>query len=866
MFKNKKPLKTTPTPMALASALLVAECLCGSALAAEPELPVVEIVGNTILGGSGVRLADAPSNVQVIKSSVIVDQGSANLADLLNNNLGSVTVSNGTGNAYQNDVAYRGFQATSLLGAPTGLSVYFDGVRMNEPFGANVNWDLIPMNALSEIEVMPGSNPMFGLNTLGGALVLNTKNGKDNPGTAIGILGGSFHRRALNFETGWADLDRNSDFFIAGNEDVQDGFRQYSFTKVQQLYGKARWHDDNTKAEVSVALADNILYGTGALPPDMLSTPSQAYTWPDNTVNNLFLLNGKFDHELQDGDLLSGNLYYRRANQSAANSNVQDDDGCANQVGHCALYGPSGTPGTNSVNTWISAGTAAGRTSTQYPGYSYTDNANTTMVYARTHQDTVGANLMWTNADDKLWDRNNTLSLGLSLDASRVSYNQNTDLAQLINYQTVVQPDNLKYCAPGATQCAQFSALQDAVNVSSNSQNFSIFLTDQLEVTERLKLTASGSFNASWLNMSGANNQYLNDDGGYTWKDDSTGTRYINPAYLMASGNQYVTRFSGVGQPGYASYTYQPGANTYTKGTTVYAAGPDSQSLNGDHHFQRFNPALGFSYLAAKNTNVFGGVSQSMRAPTAIEMTCANPDSPCALPTGFQGDPDLKAVVATTYELGARSRSDDGLAWNVALYDTRIQNDIQFVSTNASQGYFANVGTTERRGLDFGISKKTGPLFLSANYGFVDAIYRSTWTNTQGETVVSGNVIPGIPRESLKLRGAYEFSPEVMAGVNLLAVSGQYAHGDEGNQMARVPGYATVNLDLHYQINDQLLLTGIVSNLFNKRYVTYGVVSQNVYTNGNTDQMFLTPAPPVAAWVGLTYTFGGKKLKAVDKD
>ncbi|WP_164281382.1 TonB-dependent receptor, partial [Stenotrophomonas indicatrix] len=86
-----------------------------------------------------------------------------------------------------------------------GVSVYFDGVRMNEPFGSIVNWDLIPMNAMSSVNILPGSNPMFGLNTLGGALVVNTKNGKDNAGTSIEALGGSFGRRALSFETGIVD-------------------------------------------------------------------------------------------------------------------------------------------------------------------------------------------------------------------------------------------------------------------------------------------------------------------------------------------------------------------------------------------------------------------------------------------------------------------------------------------------------------------------------------------------------------------------------------------------------------------------------------------------------------------------------------
>ena len=133
------------------------------------QLKEVLVISNTPLEGVGVALEQIPSDVQIIKAKND-NQESSNLGDLLNNNIGSVNIVNSVGNPFQSDVSYRGFQATSLQGAPVGLSVYFDGVRMNEPFGSNVNWDLIPSNAISKIELLPGSNPVFGLNTLGGAI------------------------------------------------------------------------------------------------------------------------------------------------------------------------------------------------------------------------------------------------------------------------------------------------------------------------------------------------------------------------------------------------------------------------------------------------------------------------------------------------------------------------------------------------------------------------------------------------------------------------------------------------------------------------------------------------------------------------
>lgn len=81
------------------------------------------------------------------------------------------------GNPFQPDLNFRGFTASPLLGTPQGLSVYMDGVRLNQPFGDVVSWDLIPRSVIGSIALMPGSNALFGLNTLGGALAIQTKDG-----------------------------------------------------------------------------------------------------------------------------------------------------------------------------------------------------------------------------------------------------------------------------------------------------------------------------------------------------------------------------------------------------------------------------------------------------------------------------------------------------------------------------------------------------------------------------------------------------------------------------------------------------------------------------------------------------------------
>ena len=843
-------LRFTGMAMALVSAgLQSSACVAGQAAALE--LPQVEVVGATPIDGIGVPLSQFPANAQRLGSKDSSEQGATNLADLLNNNLGPVSVSDGTGNPYQNDVNYRGFQASSLLGAPVGISVYFDGIRMNEPFGSVVNWDLIPMNAMSSINVLPGSNPVFGLNTLGGALVVNTKNGQDHPGTSIGILGGSFNRKAINFETGWVDEAHDTDYFFAGNYDKQDGFREHSGSEVKQLFGKARWRGNGgrTQLELSTALADTSLSGTQSLPMDMMGNPASAYTWPDRTANRMALVNLKGSHWLSDSNQLAGNVYYRKADSHNINSNAQLDDGCFNDDGSlatsvvgfkCANKAPNGTA-VNSVSGANALALGYGR---------WTSSINTSLVDSMTKQETLGSSIQWSNFDDLL-GRKNSFTLGGAFDHSHIAYQQNTYLARLIDYQTVVIP-NQEYgftangLAPSLSNQPAFtgSNVLSAVNLAATTTDWSAYFTDSINLTEKLSASASGSFNYSALRQDGANNQYLNNDGGYSWTDSVSGVSYYNPAY--ANAYKYSNSASGAA----ASPNGAPAGAL---------AGPETNSLNGTHHYQRFNPALGFNYNFDNAHGIFAGYGESMRAPTSIELSCANPNSPCALPTGFNGDPDLKAVVAKTLEFGGRGKLGNGMYWNAAIYDSRLGNDIQFIATSATYGYFSNVGDTERRGLELGTHAQMDKWFVSANYAYVDAIYKSAFTTASGQNVVSGNKIPGIPGQTFKLRTSYAISSDLLLGGNLIVASSQYAHGNESNAdpNGKVPGYSLVNLDLHYKITKDLQISGNINNLFDKRYSTYGLAgSTSVYSLAT--QQFVTPAPPRAVWVGLTYTFGGK--------
>ena len=194
----------------------------------------MDVVEASPLAGFDVPVAQVPAPVQSVTTEDIQQSGSLDLADFLNKRLAGVNVNESQENPYQPDVNYRGYTASPLLGTPQGISVYFDGVRLNQPFGDVVSWDLIPKIAISEATLMPGSNPLFGLNTLGGAIAITTKDGNSSPGTMLTATGGSYNPASIRIRTRRTNGAFN--WYLAGNAFHDDGWRPLSPSDVHQVF------------------------------------------------------------------------------------------------------------------------------------------------------------------------------------------------------------------------------------------------------------------------------------------------------------------------------------------------------------------------------------------------------------------------------------------------------------------------------------------------------------------------------------------------------------------------------------------------------------------------------------------------------
>ena len=251
-----------------------------------------------------------PASVQSATAEQIQRAQALDLTDFLTRNFGSVSVNHAQNNPLQPDVNFRGFTASPLLGLAPGLTVYQNGVRINEPFGDTVNWDLIPLSAIGNVQLLAGANPVFGLNTLGGALSLRMKNGFEHEQSGVEAYAGSFARRAATLQSG--GNDGRWGYYVNADYFEEDGWRDHSNSDALRFFGTLSHRSADSTLDLSVAHAETELRGNGTTPVELLAIDrSQVFTWPDVTENTLTQAILEGSRKLSDALSVSGNAYYR---------------------------------------------------------------------------------------------------------------------------------------------------------------------------------------------------------------------------------------------------------------------------------------------------------------------------------------------------------------------------------------------------------------------------------------------------------------------------------------------------------------------------------------------------------------------------
>ena len=305
------------------------------------KIGIIDVYTNTPLPSIGLPINMVPSSIQTVNGQEINQQAGVSVADYMVNNLQGVTVNEVGGNPYQLEINFRGYNATPISGNPQGLSVYVDGVRMNQPFSNTVLWDLIPDFSIESMQMVAGSNPVYGLNTLGGAISMQTKSGRTFNKKAIDFSAGSWGRQTSLMEAGGISEDGSYDYYIGYQHFTEDGWRDYSPSHVNQLFTKVGWESDTSRYEVSYSGAHNLLIGNGLTPKDLLGSDLEGiHTLEDETKNNYGKLVLSATEYWDDATMFSGNAYWLRSDRKTGNGDLNDeyaipgdDEGVQNATG-----------------------------------------------------------------------------------------------------------------------------------------------------------------------------------------------------------------------------------------------------------------------------------------------------------------------------------------------------------------------------------------------------------------------------------------------------------------------------------------------------------------------------------------------------
>jgi iron complex outermembrane recepter protein len=477
----------------LAFSLLIGPALFQYASAAESSSSLDEVV---IVAPYGLTLARdrVPAQVQGADAERIEELQPLDLSDLLNRGFGSVSINHAQNNPLQPDVNFRGYTASPLLGLPQGLSVYANGVRMNETFGDTVNWELLPVSAIHSVQLMAGPNPVFGLNTLGGALSVQLKDGFNFEGTQAESYFGSFGRIGAALQRG----GNNGTWGYYGNVDYfeEDGWRDFSTTDALRLHGALSYRDEGSSLGLSFSHADSNLRGNGASPAELLEIDrSQVFTHPDLTENKLTQIIATGSHTLSSALTLSGNAFFRDLDTHTFNGDgtlfeecefgddewlVEADFEDVNEDGECS------DADDDDIQLVLDA--EGNRIAAEIDG----EALNAINHIGRRKQKSQGGSIQLRYGLE-LGNRRNDFITGAALSRGKSRFDSVLEVAAL-------EPDR-------STTRTGIFADEFRTAVNSNVTTWSLYAADTLDLTERLAMTLTGRFDHSRITLADRSGQ-----------------------------------------------------------------------------------------------------------------------------------------------------------------------------------------------------------------------------------------------------------------------------------------------------------------------------------------------------------------------
>ena len=783
------------------TAVLAAAPALGQQMAAGETSEHVIVYGTLPDSDIGQNPDKVPGELQSFSAGQVNAQHGATVLEALGNQTAGVSLSDSQGNTMFQDLRFHGFEASPLQGVAQGVAVYQNGVRLNEAFGNTVNWEAIPETAVARMDVW-SSNPVFGLNALGGSVNLVMKNGFTWQGTELSGQGGTYGHGMGTAQYGVEN--GNLSFYGAAEGVTDSGWRLHSPSGLARLYTDTGWRLGASELHFVAAASLSGLGVVGPTPIELLQKASTAvYTYPQTTHNLIGSLALNDKTRLSDNWQLEASVYVRALRQRHVDGNDGNFESCSSKSSFggdlCLQDDAFGTPPGGKTLAFRNQFVITNPTGQVFPF----DNAITYGTIDRTFTDTAtqGGTVQVTG-NQPLFGLTNYFTAGGSIDHSAIGFQSGSTLGrEFPNFDVTVDQT-----VPGAGNIIHtLGNLGYApVNLGATTNYYGLYAVDALDLTDALTITAGVRANAADI-------RGRDRSGVATELTGSHGYGHVNPlAGLTYKFDNAISLFGGYSEANRAPTPLELDCASQTQPCLL------ENSLVGDPPLAQ---VVSHTYQAGARGSL-SGLLGSDRVNWSASFFRTDSDN------------DIVALASTIQGLG----------------------------------YYTNVPLTRRQGVDLTTSYQANGWSAYLNYSYLDATYQFTGTlaspNNPGADangnvqVMPGNHIPVSPANTLKAGADVIVMEGLSLGAEMAYTGSQYFAGDPSNLNSKLAGYAIVNLRAAYDITPQWQVFGLVDNVFNNHSATYGTYFSPDDTAGLlnpalTDPRSLTLQQPITFQLGL---------------
>ena len=755
---------------AAAAACLSFATVFAAALAGADEIETITVVGATPAGRDDLDVRNFPGGIQTVSDEDLAAGASLDVSHHLLRHARGVHVNSAQGNPLQSDLYYRGYAASPLLGLPMGLTVYQDGVRLNEPLGDAVNWDLIPTRAVAGMSLLGGSNPLYGLNTLGGSIVLNMKNGFDHAGHAVAFEGGSHGRFIGSVESG---ANHGSvAYYVNANRFREDGWREQSPSESTVLYGNVRWRGAGRTLRIDHLRGVSDLTGNGLSPVGLLARDRAAvFTAPDITENDAELWRIGGTAALGGSATLVAHVHVRDNHTASFNGDGMEEDDVDELIngfgGRDALAAvlPSGCRDEQPLD-FATADDDVFEVAVSESGCAAVNNLSARDQESRGGVAELRLPVAFMGAE-------HDVNAGIGAYRGESGFDSRVQFA-------LFDPALRSTVTPGAVT-GGFA--DDRTDIATEIRRLHVYLRDSFSLDDAWVVNLAGFFHDSEVSLRDRTSEQpqLNGDHGFT---ASTGARASS-----AGGRVRVRRLQPV----------KPPANPHRTGMQRSA---------------RRNPET--------------GEVEECRLPNAF---LADPPLKEVVARSVELGARSTHPVGWRWSMGLfHAYNHNDIIWQTG--QTRAHGLFRNVDGTRRRGVEASVaktGETWRWQLDYSYVVATFDDdfdVLSPNHPVNDEDGDDEDDESPATRPVErDDRIPGIPAHLLKADFEWSLTDRVAVGADMIAVSGSHLRGDESNELNELDGYAVVNVRANYRTN-RFEAVVLVENLLDANYENFGLIGE----------------------------------------